>query len=375
MKVLIIYRYIAHYRLAFYKGMYNELTKKGIELTLVFGDVDNTLSVAEVQKVLPWAEYIPNKKIQFGGIEMIWQPSLKQVSKSDIVIVEQANRLLINYILIIMRLFWKKKKLAFWGHGLNLQDNPKSIANKFKYSYIRRVDWWFAYTESVNNTLLKSGFKSKNITVVQNCFDTNEDLHNFNTIRQDELNDVKKRYCITDKQIILIYCGRLYGHKNIPFLLESYKLIQQKIENSLLIIIGDGKDKEFVTNAQLSGSNILWLGTLTGKERIPFFYLAKLMLMPSAVGLSIIDSFIFKTPLVTTENRYNGPEIDYLKHNENGIITVNDLNTYTNEVVNILKDEIRFRILEKGCEEAAKKYTIENMINNFVIGISNLDKN
>ena len=75
--------------------------------------------------IFHWAKYVENKIFKIGGIEFYWQAAIKDAIKSDLVIVEQANKLLINYILIVLRRF-TKIKFAFWGHGINLRTNPNS---------------------------------------------------------------------------------------------------------------------------------------------------------------------------------------------------------------------------------------------------------
>ena len=55
------------------------------------------------------------------------------------------NKLIQNHLLLLGP---RRFRLAFWGHGANLQsDNPHGLKERFKRWTTNRVDWWFAYTQ------------------------------------------------------------------------------------------------------------------------------------------------------------------------------------------------------------------------------------
>jgi len=78
----------------------------------------------------------PDKNLSFQllGTEIVWQPALKFLKDSDLIIVSQENRILLNYLLLIRKIF-DHQKIAFWGHGRNFQNrnprNPKELVKRF----------------------------------------------------------------------------------------------------------------------------------------------------------------------------------------------------------------------------------------------------
>jgi glycosyltransferase involved in cell wall biosynthesis len=93
------------------------------------------------------------------------------------------------------------------------------------------------------------------------------------------------------------------------------------------------------------------------------------MLMPGQVGLAIIDSFVFGTPVVTTNNGIHSPEIEYLKQGSNGLMTDDDVASYAQGVINLFhNDEWRDGMVLE-CESDCETYTVENMVKNFVDGV------
>ena len=98
--------------------------------------------------------------------------------------------------------------------------------------------------------------------------------------------------------------------------------------------------------------------------------MATLLLIPKAVGLVILDSFAFETPLVTTNSNQNGPEIEYLIPEYNGIISEYSLNSYLDSAIALLNAPDKIEKLKNGCRLSAKKFTLEKMVNNFSCGIA-----
>jgi len=90
--------------------------------------------------------------------------------------------------------------------------------------------------------------------------------------------------------------------------------------------------------------------------------------MPRLVGLAILDSFAMQTPIIATSNPYHGAEFDYLENGINGIITDDNIDDYSNTIIDILKSDKQIELIE-GCKLAAGKYTVENMVENFKRGI------
>lgn len=65
------------------------------------------------------------------------------------------------------------------------------------------------------------------------------------------------------------------------------------------------------------------------------------------------------------------PELAYLRHGVNGIMTVNDVGAYRSAVVALLRDEAERVRLGSGCRLSAERYTLENMVQRFAEGITN----
>jgi hypothetical protein len=74
--------------------------------------------------------------------------------------------------------------------------------------------------------------------------------------------------------------------------------------------------------------------------------------------------------MVTTTNQYHGPEISYLVHERNGLLTKNELDDYVAAVVGLLEDRKKLGSLKAACREDRGKYTIRKMVDRFIEGLT-----
>jgi L-malate glycosyltransferase len=365
-KVVILYRTLPQYRIEFYNMLKKELNEHNISLTLIYGSVKS--EEKENISQIKWAIFKENKILSIGPLQLIWQPCLKEIETADLVIVEQANKLLINYILFIRRMIGKQK-FAFWGHGRNMQSSPSNIFNIVKRIYTNYCDWWFAYTDGVKHFLVENGYKEDQITVVQNAFDTKQLLQNFKSVTAKELSDIQIKYNIKAEDKVLLYCGSLYKEKRVAFLIEAADRLFKLGYIFKLIIIGAGPDEKIVKSLTTDRPWLIYAGAQFDHQKAVFFKLSDIFLLPGAIGLAVLDSFVMETPIITTEYPYHGPEFEYLINGYNGLITKNNIDDYVNAVSGLMKNEEQLNLLKKNCHLSAELYSVENMTANFADGI------
>lgn len=366
-KVAIIFRMIHQYRKEFYDQLHESLLKDNIELTLIYGKINSKDTKSRGDQVdVEWGKFIHNKIIRIGGKELIWQPCLKDLKNKDMVIVENANKLLINYYLMLARR-WMGLKFCYWGHGRNMQSNEDSIVNKFKYMYLNKCDWWFAYTQGVKDFLTSKGFPSNKITIVQNAIDTKILRQQYADVSESETKSLKNELGISGENVG-IYCGAMYAEKKIDFILDSCYKIKEAVPDFQMLFLGSGIDAHKVSEAAAEHDWIHYVGPKFGQDRVKYFKIASIQIMPGAVGLGILDSFALETPLITTFQDFHGPEIYYLENEKNGLITEENLEVYSKAIIDLLVSK-NYKKMIDYCRLCAGKYTIEKMVSNFKVGV------
>lgn len=370
-RVVIIQKRLTQYRKPFFELLRKQLLKENVALEVIYGTPSKGEQLKEDNVTLEWGRQIFNRPIKIYNTILLWQPALKYIAKGDLVIVEQASKLLINYVLLFYHKT-KKIRLAYWGHGRNLQNQPSNLSNRvgetLKKQISKEVHWWFAYNNLSTAIVSQMNFPSERITSVQNTIDTEQFVEYHPN--EYEISRIREKYKVFSENTC-VFSGSLYQEKRIPFLLNACCEIKKLVSDFEMIVIGSGIHKDMVRKASEEYTWLHYLGPKFGMEKVELLVLAKLFLMPGLVGLAIIDAFASETPLVTTNIDYHSPEIDYLIDGFNGVVVDNteDYTIYANKVSSILEDDHLLSTLQAGCRIATKQYTLNNMVKNFSAGI------
>lgn len=358
-KVVVVQELLAQYRLPFYDQLQSELQNRSIDLELVHGRAAGERALRGDEARLPWARQVSNRKIGGRrGAHAVWQPVLAQVRGADLVVVEHANRQLVNYALLAMARTRAAPPVAFWGHGGNLQAaKPDSPPERFKRWTATLAHWWFAYTEGSAERVISAGFPRDRITVVQNAIDT--------TAYQAFRNTAKNAYeCV--------FLGSLHEHKRVEFLLEAAESIASRLPAFRLTVIGDGPQRSLVERWAATSPWLDYRGAQFNDSKAALVSRASLMLMPGLVGLGVLDAFAARTPLITTAVPFHSPEFEYINDQGNGIVLPRHTPpiNYADCVTRLLQEPERLAALRDGCAQSANTYTLESMVSNFAEGIS-----
>jgi glycosyltransferase involved in cell wall biosynthesis len=362
--VCIVQRRLTHYRVPFFEVLRKELDLRGIGLALLVGK--GTLEEEKKRDTgnLAWAVHLPTH--YFFQNQICWQPVRSHLGDSDLVIVTQENKLLYNLLLLLRP---RRFRLAFWGHGANLQsDNPDGFKERFKRWTTGQVDWWFAYTQLSADLVGAQGFPASSITVLNNSADTSELRRHKASISSPETRVLRDSLGFGDSPVG-VFVGSLYADKRLDFLFAAVETIRQEVPDFQLLLVGDGPERGKVQSWCGAHPWVRWVGARVGREKVAHISLAQLMLNPGLVGLGVLDSFVCGVPMVTTDCGIHSPEIAYLDNGRNGIMTANDLDDYAAAVVHLLRDPDALRALSAGCEASALEYTVENMAAHFADGI------
>ncbi len=364
MKVCIMQRRLTHYRIPLFEALRDRLALQEIELDLLVGRGTAAEDKKKDDGSLPWATVVPTR--YFLEDRLCWQKTGRHLVDADLVIVTQENKLLQNHLLMLAP---RRFKLAFWGHGANLQSaNPHGLKERFKRWTTNRVDWWYAYTQMSAGLVKAAGFPEIRITVLNNAVDTAELLAQRQSVTPKETQALRESLSFGAGPVG-VFVGSLYADKRLDFLFGAAEAIHREVSDFHLLIVGEGPERDTVRDWCAAHPWACWVGARFGREKAAYLSVAQVMLSPGAVGLGVMDAFVCETPLITTDCGNHGPEIAYLENGINGVMTADDLNAYVEAGVRLLRDEQELNRLRAGCAASAREYTVENMAQRFADGI------
>ena len=361
--VLIAPGHIPHYRSRFYEILTEHAASAGIRLKIA-------ASRAVPPNILPGnapgSMDAPMHKLG----PLTWQNTLTPSAGCDLVIAQQEAKYVSNYLLQAKRLF-SPQKFAFWGHGKNFQSKSiRSLGETIKRQTALHCDWWFAYNAASAAVVEELGFPPERITLVNNSIDTKALIAVRDALSPEVVENAKSSLGI-DSANVAIYTGGLYEEKRIPFLLGAAAKVRAQLPDFHLVIIGGGPQKDLVAQAARDNTWIHYLGPKNDAEKLPYWAISKVSLIPGAVGLGILDSFALGVPLIACRTFGHGPEIAYLKPGINGVMVEQGESSsdYAAAVVNLLRDdEQRAKMIHAGLQEC-ETLNIETMAQNFAEGI------
>jgi L-malate glycosyltransferase len=379
--VAFVTRSIPHYRVDFLNRLEDRLKTAAIGMT-VFSDhvAPHTYHTDGLPEV-PCAIGVPSyylglRKILGRRYERTsgnslrppyWQPIFRRLLTFDLVVVEQSNSALLNYPLILHRQLADSPRLAFWGHGENLQATRRGLRHGIKKAMTHHADHWFLYSELSAGIMRKLGVDDGIITIVNNSVDTNAVKA---ACAMSPATKARKRSELgLDGAPVAVFCARLTGNKALPFLVDACRAARERFGDFTLLVIGDGHYADWLRGQAEKESWIRPLGPLYGAEKAAMLAVSDLFLLPSANGLSILDSFAAGLPILSARFGNHGPEIAYLNNEVNGLMTDATVESYSDAIVRILSDEALRQNLSAGARRSADMYTVDAMVENFAQGI------
>lgn len=147
----------------------------------------------------------------------------------------------------------------------------------------------------------------------------------FQMLSDSEKLSIKRKYKLPDQ--FLLYVGDANFVKNLPFLIDGYKILKEKFHDLKLILVGGVflKKPENINHPELKGlknlfqkiddyklkDDIIMPGQVPTKDLVGFYNLATAYVQPSlyeGFGLPILEAFSSGTPVVCS-NVSSLPEI------------------------------------------------------------------
>lgn len=365
--VCIVQPVLKQYRVPFFLELEKALAADGVRLSVVYGT--------------PWhgeaergdhADLPPPLGMKIASAmlfrRLLWMPALRPWLRADLVVVEHANKHLLNYLLVLLHGLGLKR-VAFWSHGRDRQADPGSLGERFKRRMLHWADWWFAYTAESAAYVTSQGFAANRITVVENAVDTRALRVELAAVSDAEQAAVRAAFGWGADDPVAVYCGSLYANKRLDMLFAAADRVHGEIPAFRLAIIGGGPLADEVATFAQSRPWVRAVGPKFGHEKSVLLSMASLWLNPGALGLGILDAFCAGLPLLTTRQPTHGPEIEYLQHGENGLLLDDTAEAFADAVLRLLREPELAARLQAGAAASAQRYSIETMVVNFAGGV------
>ena len=323
---------------------------------------------ANIQKVAYGAGIIPN--VKSSPLAMIQVPFFllsEYLNASKLISKYNPKIIHAHWIIpqgIIASLLKNNEKLIVTIHGSDLFPLKNSFFKSIQRSVLDNCDVCTVNSEATKNELLKRfpEFKDK-IVVLSMGVDT----------QLFKKRDKSKIIKYKNNKIIL-FVGRLNEQKGAEYLIKAMAIVNKRIKNAKLLVIGEGEYKKELRKIadSLNIDNIEFLGSINQMGLVDYYNTAGVLVLPSVtskigtegLGLVLLEAMSCGTPVIGT-NTGGIPTI--VKNNQTGLL-VNERNEneLANAIMKILSDrKLSQKLSNNGIKFVKNNYSWDIISNKF----------
>lgn len=222
---------------------------------------------------------------------------------------------------------------------------------------LKNADAVIALTEDMKREIKK--IYERDIFVIPNGIN----LERFKNLSRE---DIRRRLKIKEDEKIIISVGGLRPIKGVKYLIEAMKFITDNNENISLMIVGDGKEKEYL-GSLVKELELEQYVTFVGKipnEKVPeYMAVSDVFVLPSlSEGFPVVNLEAMASGLPIVATKVGGvPEI--IKDGKNGfLVESKNPERIAERILLLLKnDELRER-MSRANKKEVEKYTWESVV-------------
>ena len=228
-----------------------------------------------------------------------------------------------------------------WYYGEKKVDFVGRLYSKYISSkIINKTDIVIPYSSQVRSILISLGFDENKII--------NMIAHGVNTDFFKPCNDkvkLREKYNLPTSSFIIIYAGRLAKVKQLDEVIKSFTELRQTVNDSFLLVVGDGPLKEELENLVHNDcKNQIRFINFVNSEILSELYAASDMfiLLSSGEGTSsaLLEACSSGLPMLVSNV---GANSDIVQDNVNGFV-LNEINSISvvNRIIDIQKNQKKF---------------------------------
>jgi glycosyltransferase involved in cell wall biosynthesis len=367
-KILFVHHTAMWFRRPFFQALsmlYN--------VEFIFTNVESYNKTYDIKlgQVIPGMDNV-NYKVSNKKLGISWGAIRRATGDYDIFIGGSWDTLndLIETLLYFIIVKLKRRPFILWREDWdwNVQSTKRRLVKILAGFLSRRADAILVPGIKHREFFTKLGVSSEKIFIMPN-------VSNLTLKDEDYNNQIKlsQEIGLKDEKVIL-FVGRLIDLKGVQFLLKAFSKLQQRIDNVVLIIVGEGSCNEELENLSQKlqvNDKVYFRGNVDNELLGAYYLLCNVFVLPSitthhadACPLVVNEAMYFSKPVITSDAV--GTTF-MIKNGINGyVVPERNPETLCEALYKILSDSE----LEKRMGEASKiiineGFTYQNMIDGF----------
>lgn len=237
------------------------------------------------------------------------------------------------------------------------QDFAKEVTVKYSSSFCNHCDHIIAPSEDIR-AIIRENEVRKPVSVIP----TGIPLQRFENGDPEWLRD---NFDIPTENKILLFVGRLTKEKNLPFLIETFRIIKDKMPRTTLVLTAQGpledELKALCRQLELSSQDVVFTGAVPYDTLVNVYHSADLFVFSSLTetqGLVLTEAMACGLPVVAV--RASGVQ-DMVDDGVDGILTNLDMEELALAVCRVLSDDILYQYLQSNALLKAESLSARSM--------------
>jgi len=177
--------------------------------------------------------------------------------------------------------------------------------------------------------------------------------------KEESLKKINKLFNLNDSDIVFLFVGRITSIKNIFFILDTLKELENRNFKFKMIYVGDGPDfnalKEKIKEYNLS-NDVIVAGKIMDRDLLKsIYYRANLFVFPSlfdASSLVQIEAASQETPTIFVEGAVTA---DTIENNINGFTAKEDVISFADRIEEIITNKDLYKKVQLGAKNDLAK--------------------
>ena len=296
LKVLIVTKILAHYRLDVYRGIQDA---EGLDVEFVAGSSRLDSSIASIPSgSLKKVHTVRNAEFK----TFLWQRGLLRIlrgRKPEVVVFQGDSKFLSTWISALM-LRAQGVGVLFWTIGWHRPE--AGIKRIYKVTFYRLAHKLLIYGVIGRNIGISMGYPLSRMTVVYNSSSNPVEQHAAEPFALERF----QRSLPPPGSPVVTAVIRLNPVKRLDMLIEASSILREGGCQLSVLLVGEGPEQDRLVHLALSLGVPLYLpGPAYGSEELSLVYeRTTVTVVPACAGLTTLQSFKHGVPVITHDFEY-----------------------------------------------------------------------
>lgn len=179
---------------------------------------------------------------------------------------------------------------------------------------------------------------------------------------------IRKKYNLPNDDFLVGIVARLCWEKDIPTLLEAFRLILQEKKDVSLVVVGDGAERsllETIVRKCDIGRHVFFLGMQHDiPELLSLFTVFSLPSIREGMPVTLLEAMAMQIPVVVTDV---GANREIVEHGVSGyVVKQKDVVSLKDAIMRLIYDrEMAAMMGKKGREKVSDEYSVDSMVEKY----------